>query len=149
MESLGRRIALLRQGRGYTQQQLAERAAISRVALSAIEAGMDWPSERTVVLLSGLLKIEPPELVRATNYPQAKAERLPDVACRYTEVERAIAVAEAITVATASDRATMLEAQRHVLVELLSSSTDAIERQALRSTIAALPVAPPRISAPR
>jgi transcriptional regulator with XRE-family HTH domain len=99
VESLGRRIARLRLERGYTQQQLAERAAISRVALSAIETDMDWPSERTVVLLAGLLKIEPPELVHDTRYPHAKAERLPDVACRYTEAELAIAIAAALSTA--------------------------------------------------
>jgi len=99
MESLGRRIARLRLARGFTQEQLAERAAISRVAVSAIEADMDWPSERTVVLLAGLLKIEPPDLVRDTPYPQAKAERLPEVACRYTEAEMAAAIANALAAA--------------------------------------------------
>ncbi|MBM4420302.1 MAG: helix-turn-helix transcriptional regulator [Chloroflexi bacterium] len=70
-----------------TQQQLADRIAISRVALSHIEAGMSWPSERTVVLLAGIFKVEPPELVASTTYPAEKAERLPTVACRYTEAE--------------------------------------------------------------
>ena len=144
MESLGRRIARLRQACGYTQQQLAERAAISRVALSAIEAGMDWPSERTVVLLSGLLKVEPPELVRGTSYPPAKAERLPDVACRYTEVERALAVAAALVRAASADGGEVMRAQREVLARLLESSTDQIERQALREAIAAIPRQPAR-----
>jgi hypothetical protein len=39
------------------------------------------------VLLAGLFKVEPRELVRGTSYPAAKAERLPAVAARYTEVE--------------------------------------------------------------
>jgi transcriptional regulator with XRE-family HTH domain len=41
---LGRRIAMSRGDRGWTQNELAERAAISRVALSHIEAGMSIPS---------------------------------------------------------------------------------------------------------
>ena len=35
----------------------------------------------------GLFKLEPHELVEGTDYPTAKAERLPVVVCRYTEVE--------------------------------------------------------------
>ncbi len=72
---------------GWTQQELAERLAISRVAVSHLEAGMTAPSERTVVLLAGVFKVEPLELVAGTSYPQARAERLPSVAARYTEVE--------------------------------------------------------------
>ena len=53
---------------------------------------MTVPGERTVVLLAGLFKIEPRELVAGTSYPQAKAERLPPVACRYTEVELQLAL---------------------------------------------------------
>jgi transcriptional regulator with XRE-family HTH domain len=66
---------------------MAERLAISRVAVSHLEAGLSDPSERTVVLLAGLFKVEPRELVAGTSYPMAKAERLPAVAARYTEVE--------------------------------------------------------------
>lgn len=87
MANLGHRIAALRAGRGWTQQELAERLAISRVALSHLEAGMSTPGERTIALLAGLFKLEPHELVEGTSYPIAKAERLPVVVCRYTEVE--------------------------------------------------------------
>jgi transcriptional regulator with XRE-family HTH domain len=85
--NLGQRIAALRNGRGWTQQQLAERLAISRVAVSHLEAGMSVPGERTIALLAGLFKLEPHELVEGTDYPTAKAERLPVVVNRYTEVE--------------------------------------------------------------
>lgn len=85
--NLGPRIAALRGDRGWTQQELAERLAISRVAVSHLEAGMSTPGERTIALLAGLFKVEPHELVDGTNYPPAKAERLPVVVCRYTEVE--------------------------------------------------------------
>lgn len=91
-ENLGRRIAELRGKLGYTQQELAERLAVSRTAVSHLEAGMTVPGERTVVLLAGLFKIEPRELVAGTTYPMAKAERLPAVAARYTEVELLLAL---------------------------------------------------------
>ncbi|HVF31786.1 MAG TPA: helix-turn-helix transcriptional regulator [Acidimicrobiales bacterium] len=87
MPHLGQRIAAMRAGRGWTQQELAERLAVSRVAVSHLEAGMSTPGERTVALLAGLFKLEPHELVADTSYPPAKAERLPVVVCRYTEVE--------------------------------------------------------------
>jgi transcriptional regulator with XRE-family HTH domain len=91
-EPLGQRIAQLRARRGWTQQDLAERLAASRVAVSHFEMGLAVPSERTIVLLAGLFGQEPHELVAGTNYPQAKAERLPPVACRYTEVEFQLAL---------------------------------------------------------
>ena len=86
-ESLGRRIARLRADLGWTQQDLADRLGVSRVAVSHIESGLSTPSERTVTLLAGLCKLEPHDLVADTDYPIAKSERLPVVACRYTEVE--------------------------------------------------------------
>ena len=86
-DALGRRIADLRGKLGWTQQELAERLAISRVAVSHLEAGLSAPGERTITLLAGLFKVEPHELVAGTSYPPAKADRLPLVATRYTEVE--------------------------------------------------------------
>lgn len=86
-ESLGRRIAQLRGDLGWTQADLAERVGISRAALSHLEAGMSTPGERTLALLAGIFKMEPHELIAGTAYPQAKAERLPTVVARYTEVE--------------------------------------------------------------
>lgn len=86
-DALGRRIADLRGKLGWTQQELAERLAVSRVAVSHLEAGLSAPGERTVALLAGLFKVEPHELVAGTSYPPAKCDRLPLVAARYTEVE--------------------------------------------------------------
>ena len=87
MESFGRRVAKQRADLGWTQQALAGRLGISRVALSHIEAEMTWPNERTVTLLAGVFRLEPHELVAGTNYPAAKGDRLPPVTARYTEVE--------------------------------------------------------------
>jgi transcriptional regulator with XRE-family HTH domain len=58
VESFGKRIAHLRQQRGWTRT-LAKRLAVSRVAVSHIEMGLSIPSERTVVLLAGLFDTEP------------------------------------------------------------------------------------------
>jgi transcriptional regulator with XRE-family HTH domain len=91
-EPLGRRISALRNELGWTQQEVAERLGISRAALSHVEAGMSVPSERTVALLAGVFKLEPHDLIAGTNYPTAKAERLPVVAARYTEVELQLAL---------------------------------------------------------
>lgn len=85
--NLGLRIATLRASAGLTQQELAARVAISRVALSNLESGRSVPGERTVTLLAGIFGMEPHELVEGTSYPDAKTDRLPAVAARHTEVE--------------------------------------------------------------
>jgi transcriptional regulator with XRE-family HTH domain len=95
-ERLGQRIAELRRKHGLTQQQMADRLAISRVAVSHIESSLTVPSERTVTLIAGLFKLEPWELVRDTDYPQARAERLPAVVARHTQAELVCAVVDAL-----------------------------------------------------
>jgi len=126
-EHLGRRIARLRNDLGWTQQDLADRLGISRVAVSHLEAGMSAPGERTVTLLAGVFKLEPHELVADTSYPRAKAERLPVVACRYTEVELQLRLFErdleaGVTLGDWGHRLAALEALAH----------DRRERDALR-----------------
>jgi transcriptional regulator with XRE-family HTH domain len=91
-EQFGKRLARLRAQHGWTQQALADRLAVSRVAVSHLEMDLSVPSERTVTLLAGLFKLEPWALVEGTAYPQAKAERLPAVTCRYTEMELQLAL---------------------------------------------------------
>jgi transcriptional regulator with XRE-family HTH domain len=93
-EPIGKRIARLRQECGLTQQALAARLAISRVAVSQIEMNLIVPSERTVTLLAGVFKLSPQALVDSTTYPLAKAERLPQVACCYTALEHDLALLE-------------------------------------------------------
>ena len=92
LETIGKRIARLRSERGWTQQALAARLAISRVSISHIEMDLSLPSERTVILLAGMFKLLPHVLVADTTYPQAKAERLPAVVCCYTELELEISL---------------------------------------------------------
>ena len=133
-ENLGRRIARLRGELGWTQHDLATRLAISRVAVSHLEAGLTVPSERTVTLLAGLFKLEPWELVENTSYPQAKAERLPPVAARYTEVELQLRLMEAelerVDGSGGGEQARA--AWRHRLELLRKCAHDAREQEALR-----------------
>ena len=92
--TLAGRIASLRGQRSWTQQQLADRLGISRVAVSHLEAGINSPDARTVALLAGLFHLEAHDLVDGTDYPAAKADRLPLVVTRHTEVEHQLALME-------------------------------------------------------
>src|SRR3954452_11431092 len=133
--SLGRRIGTLRGALGWTQQELADRLGVSRVAVSHIEAGLRDPGERTVTLLAGLFKLEPGELVAGTSSPPAKVERLPVVACRYTEVELQLRLLE-------EDRSVgrdLIAAEWPERLRLLLKSThDRRERDAVEAALSAL-----------
>ena len=87
VESIGKRLAYLRQKHGWTQQSLAYRLALSRVAISHMEMDLTIPSERTVTLMAGVFKMSPVELVEGTSYPKAKAERLPISTMTYSKLE--------------------------------------------------------------
>ena len=130
---LGRRVARLRAELGWTQQDLADRLGVSRVAVSHLEAGMSVPGERTVTLLAGVFKLEPHELVADTSYPTAKAERLPVVACRYTEVELQLRLFERDIEAGAD-----LGEWAHRLAALAELAHDRREREALRAALGRL-----------
>ena len=93
-EPIGKRIARLRSERGWTQQSLSQRLAVSRVAVSHMEMDLTIPSERTITLLAGVFKLTPHELVEGTTYPQAKAEKLPLTTCNYTSIELDLALLE-------------------------------------------------------
>jgi transcriptional regulator with XRE-family HTH domain len=142
-EPLGQRIARLRAQRGWTQGDLAERLAASRVAVSHFEMGLALPSERTIVLLAGLFRMEPHELVEGTGYPAAKAERLPAVACRYTEVELQLALLERdllwlARLPDAAARRETIAAWHARLAALHSRAWDAGERRMLDAALARL-----------
>lgn len=141
-ETLGQRIARLRTQRGWTQQQLADRLAASRVAVSHFEMGITAPSERTIVLLAGLFKTEPFALIAGTMYPAAKAEKLPAVALRYTEVELQLALMQrdlewAARLGTATVHAVAAE-WRLQLEVLRQAASDSEERHMLSAALANL-----------
>lgn len=91
-ESIGGRIGRLRRDNGWTQQALADRLAISRVAVSHIEMDLTVPGERTITLLAGVFKLSPHKLVDGTTYPMTKSERLPSITCCYTQLELDLAL---------------------------------------------------------
>ena len=138
-ENLGRRIARMRTQAGWTQQELAARLAVSRVAVSHLEAGISVPGERTVALLAGLFKLEPHELVTGTNYPPAKAERLPVVVCRYTEVELQLRLLDRDIERTGAGFDPVLADEwRRRLSKLRTDAHDRRERQAVEDALRAL-----------
>src|SRR5450432_3848289 len=58
----GMRLRLARQARGFSQQQLAGMAAVSRQAVSAVEAGHSDPSLRVALALGQALGLSVEEL---------------------------------------------------------------------------------------
>ncbi|MCC7368463.1 MAG: helix-turn-helix transcriptional regulator [Chloroflexi bacterium] len=146
-ETLGRRVGRLRGLLGWTQQELADRIAISRVAVSHLEMSLSVPSERTVTLLAGVFRVEPHELIEGTAYPTAKAERLPLVAARYTEVELQLALLQrdlewlqrlGAEAATASVQVQVREEWARRLATLADSTADPAERRLLAESRATL-----------
>jgi transcriptional regulator with XRE-family HTH domain len=131
---------------GWTQSQLAERVALSRVALSHIETGLSAPSERTVTLLAGVFGCEPWELAAGTSYPPAQAERLPLVTARHTEVDHQLALLDAALGTAArvpppagSRLAADLRAEwRPRLAALAGRCADPVERERVRRVLASL-----------
>jgi transcriptional regulator with XRE-family HTH domain len=91
-QTIGKRIAKLRGERGWTQQYMSERIAISRAAVSHIEMGLTIPGERTITLLAGLFKMTPLTRVENTAYPKAKSDRLPLNVCCFTPLENDISL---------------------------------------------------------
>lgn len=78
---LGIVIAALRKVRGLSQEQLAEKAGISRSFLSSIEApGMVRPFSLEVLYnIADALEIEPSDLLKASMFPdKMKAEHKND-----------------------------------------------------------------------
>jgi transcriptional regulator with XRE-family HTH domain len=114
---------------------MADRLAISRVAVSHLESGITQPSERTVILIAGLFKVEPWQLVSDTDYPSARAERLPAVVTRYTQAEHLVAIIDALvdTLADLERRRVrlVLEPWRARILAELESCFDDSERALL------------------
>ena len=139
--SLASRIGVLRTARGWTQQQLADRLGISRVAVSHLEAGINSPDARTVALLGSAFGFEPHEVVAGTDYPAAKADRLPLVVARHTEVAHQVALMEAdlawvegpTPVADAAVADAVRARWRHALRVLAKEVVDPEEQALLRA----------------
>jgi len=63
LQQLAERIKALRQARGWTQEQLAERAAIQRSYVGDLELGCRNPSVRALVKVSNAFGIAVAELL--------------------------------------------------------------------------------------
>jgi hypothetical protein len=90
-----------------------------------------------VALLAGVFKVEPHELVEGTSYPPAKADRLPLVVARHTEVELQLALLDsdlAWLERTGADDS-VLDAWQSRLLALLEASYDGRERDAIRAAL--------------
>jgi transcriptional regulator with XRE-family HTH domain len=143
-ETIGKRIGRLRVERGWTQQALSQRLAVSRVAISHMEMDLTIPSERTITLLAGIFKIKPHDLVEGTTYPQAKAEKLPLVTCSYTSIELDLAVFEndlgwlerlGNTTSRAQFAQQVQEHWQPVFTSWLSSNLEAQEREKVQRAL--------------
>ncbi len=75
---LGITIATLRKIRGMSQEQLAEKAGISRVQLSVIEApGMAHSFSMEIFFdIADALEVDPAELIRASMLPDEILKKL-------------------------------------------------------------------------
>src|SRR5215472_19010911 len=63
----GTRLRLARQARGFSQQQLAGMAGVSRQAVSAVEAGQSDPSLRVALALAQVLGMTVEQLFGAQS----------------------------------------------------------------------------------
>src|SRR5688572_7257811 len=98
---------------------------------------MSDPSERTVALLAGVFKVDPLDLVDGTSYPPAKADRLPLVVARYTEVELQLELlaSDLAWIERAGHDTSVLDAWQARLLALLDVSLDARERDAIKGAL--------------
>lgn len=63
----GARLRLARQARGYSQQQMADMAGVTRQAITAVESGQSDPSLRTALALAHALGMTIEELFRSAT----------------------------------------------------------------------------------
>ena len=75
MAASGARLRLARQARGFSQQQLAGMAGVSRQAVSAVESGHSDPSLRVGLALARALGMSVEELFGPGNVPAAVTAR--------------------------------------------------------------------------
>src|SRR5450755_4157470 len=89
-ESGGMRLRLARQARGFSQQQLAGMAGISRQAVSAVESGISDPSLRVALALARVLGTTVEEMFGpGTPVPEMAARPLAPLAGGATRVRLA------------------------------------------------------------
>lgn len=77
MRHVGRRVAELRAGQGWTQEELAERAEVSVGYVRQVEGGGENLTIATLVKLAGLLGAEPGDLFTVPTTTEARRGRPP------------------------------------------------------------------------
>ena len=65
--AFGRNVARLRNGRGISQDKLAEKADLDRTYVSGIERGVRNPGIKTVIRIATALKVSVGELCRGVE----------------------------------------------------------------------------------
>lgn len=111
---LAERVRSLRSRRGLTQEAFATRSGISVSFVSLLERGIRTPSYETLVRIAQALEIPLAELFREVPAEGKAAQRLADYArirkLSIEQVERLIAVADAMFVDPAADSAVPVRA---------------------------------------
>jgi transcriptional regulator with XRE-family HTH domain len=91
LDDLGRRLAELRDARGWTQSKAAERAGMAEKDYQSIENGRRAITMRTLVCLADTFEVSVRELL---DPPKARAPRKPGRPRRQTTTPEFIAAAE-------------------------------------------------------
>ncbi len=65
------RLRAVRERKALTQQQLADRASLTRPTVARIEAGLQEPYPTTVRKIADVLGVEPEDLMEPLNADQA------------------------------------------------------------------------------
>ncbi len=64
LRAFGKRLADLRKQRGLTQEQLAERLDMSRLAVAYFETGRRWPRLTTIKRIARCLQVDVGDIFR-------------------------------------------------------------------------------------
>jgi transcriptional regulator with XRE-family HTH domain len=73
--ALGNRIRSLRERRGYSQSQLAEKIDMSVHAVSMAERGKNWPSASTIDAIANALEVRATQLLDRLDQSQSGKNR--------------------------------------------------------------------------
>jgi len=85
--SLGMRIKTLRKASGYTQQELADRTAVSRIYIQALESNRRLPSMKLLNRMADALDVDVTDLVQSMPSDNRGRLHLEEVLDNTAEVE--------------------------------------------------------------
>lgn len=124
--TLGEKLQALRQGKGLSQEQLAERLEVSRQSVSKWESGQSRPDMDKLVVLAALFEVSTDYLLKEDGDvpPPAKDRRLPVVLAAALVIALGAAVWLGVTANRAGAERDALAAENTLLV------TEGAERKA-------------------